>query len=138
MQDMLDAQFNAQVDFHGLDFSKLTQEERIEAITWNMLALQDELHEALAEVGWKPWAASRHINREAYVAELVDAWHFFMNLLLLVDVSEIEFRKAYYAKRNRNNQRQKEGYDGVSGKCTGCGRALDDPAVTCNEAGCHD
>jgi len=138
MQDMLDAQFNAQVDFHGLDFSKLTQEERIEAITWNMLALQDELHEALAEVGWKPWATSRHINREAYVAELVDAWHFFMNLLLLVDVSEVEFRKAYYAKRNRNNQRQKEGYDGVSGKCAGCGRALDDPAVTCNEEGCHD
>lgn len=136
MQDMLDTQFNAQLDHHGMNFKTLTDEERIEAVRWNMLALQDELHEALAEVGWKPWATSRHINREAYIAELVDAWHFFMNLLLLVDATEDEIRSGYYAKRLRNNKRQAEGYDGVSDKCRECGRALDDPAVVCTEKEC--
>lgn len=136
MQDMLDTQFNAQLDHHGMNFKTLTDEERIEAVRWNMLALQDELHEALAEVGWKPWATSRHINREAYIAELVDAWHFFMNLLLLVDATEVELRRGYFDKRHRNNKRQAEGYDGVSDKCRVCGRALDDPAVVCTEKEC--
>jgi len=136
MQDMLDTQFNAQLDHHGINFKTLSDEERVEAIRWNMLALQDELHEALAEVGWKPWATSRHINREAYIAELVDAWHFFMNLLLLVDATEVELRRGYFEKRYRNNKRQAKGYDGVSNKCRECGRALDDPAVVCTEKEC--
>lgn len=136
MQDMLDTQHNAQINNHGLNLTTMAGEERAEAIRWNMLALHDELHEALGEVGWKPWASSRHVNRDAYVAELVDAWHFFMNLMLLVDMTEDELRRGYFNKRRLNNERQARGYDGVAGKCAECNRALDDPAVKCTTEKC--
>jgi hypothetical protein len=113
----------------------MTDEERVEFIRMNVLALTDELHEALAETGWKPWATSKHVNDEAYFGELVDAWHFLMNLMLAVganpsDVATMLYER-YTDKHNINIQRQVDGYDGVSTKCPGCGRALDDDAVKC-------
>lgn len=131
LQDMLYEQERAQRDSHGLDLVSLTGEDRIDAIRWNVLALEDELHEALAETGWRPWATSRHVNREAFLGELIDAWHFLMNLFLLADTDAEEIERLYFAKRAKNDKRQRDGYDGVSEKCPGCGRALDDDAVEC-------
>lgn len=130
-QDALDAQHELQVKSFGADPKDLTTEEGLEWIRWNVLALEDELHELLAETGWKPWAKSKHINRDAYVSELVDAFHFLMNLMLVVDCDADEFLAKYAEKRGINAQRQAEGYDGVTGKCPKCRRALDDTAVLC-------
>lgn len=123
---MLATQKGMQEKTYGYDFSSMTEEEAIEFIRWNILALTDELHEALAEVGWKPWATSRHINREAFVGELIDAWHFLMNLLLVVGVDADELGEKYLLKQKRNVERQLREYDGISGKCQSCKRALDD------------
>jgi hypothetical protein len=98
-------------------------------------AIDDELAEFMGEVGWKPWASSRHINFEAAQGELVDAFHFFMNLAMAVDMTPEMLYEKYKAKRLKNIKRQEEGYDGVAGKCPKCGRALDDDAVTCKETG---
>src|SRR5690606_37354927 len=84
LERMLVAQRQLQVDSFGVDPLKLTGDERAEFIRWNALALTDEIHEMLGEVGWKPWATARHVNHDLAVKELVDAWHFFMNLLLTV------------------------------------------------------
>jgi hypothetical protein len=135
-QDALKAQHSLQVKSFGSDPSKLTEEEKIEWIRWNMLALMDELHEGLAETGWKPWAKSKHVNRDAFVSELVDAFHFLMNLMLVVDCSADEFLDKYFVKRGLNEARQANGYDGIAGKCFTCKRALDDTAVTCTEFAC--
>lgn len=110
--------------------------ERNEWIRWNILALEDELHEALAETGWKPWATSKHINREAYASEIVDAFHFFMNLMLVVDISVDELLEKYFEKRGLNEKRQSDGYDGVSTKCPVCKRAFDDVSVLCTPDKC--
>lgn len=134
--DALKAQLELQKKSFGSDPTKLQGDERADWIRWNVLALQDELHEALQETGWKPWATSRHVNRAAYISELVDAFHFFMNLMLVVDCSAEEFLDKYAEKRKINVQRQAEGYDGVANKCRMCGRALDDPAVTCSPIAC--
>jgi hypothetical protein len=104
----------------------LKGEALMESIRNNVLALEDELHEALAETGWKPWASSNHVNREAYKKELVDAWHFFMNLLLAQNITWDEFSAAYELKHARNLERQREGYTGVEGKCPVCKRSFDD------------
>ena len=125
-------QEDLQIDSYNGSPALLTDEGKIEFIRWNILALEDELHEALGEVGWKPWATSRHINRAAYRGELVDAFHFFMNLCLVVGISAEELLNEYRKKRALNAERQLEGYDGVSSKCPACGRALDDPATTCH------
>lgn len=134
----LQAQYELQKKSFGNDPKQLTDEEKVEWIRWNVLALADELHEALAEVGWKPWAKSKHINRDAYVSELVDAFHFLMNLMLVVDCSADEFLGKYFEKRGINAARQAAGYDGVAGKCSGCKRALDDAAVTCTAEKCSE
>ena len=116
-QDALDAQHALQVKSFGQDPKDLpTEEAKVEWIRWNMLALMDELHEAMAETGWKPWAKSKHINREAFVSELVDTFHFLMNLMLVVDCDADEFLAKYAEKRGLNAARQAAGYDGVTGK----------------------
>lgn len=136
LAEMLEAQHNLQKQSFGNDPMALTDDEAVEWIRWNVLALEDELHEALGEVGWKPWATSRHVNREAYIGELVDAFHFFMNLMLVVDCSAEELATGYFKKRGLNAKRQAEGYDGIMGKCATCKRALDDPAVSCTQFAC--
>lgn len=115
-----------QLTAYGIDFSRMTDEEKIEQIKTNVLALTDELHEALAEVGWKPWASSRHINTEALRGELIDAYHFMMNLMLIAGMDEDMVSRMYNEKHQRNKDRQAEGYDGIAGKCPVCQRALDD------------
>ena len=136
LERMLEAQEELQKSSYGNSPRTLSGAEQVEFIRWNVLALEDELHEALAETGWKPWATSRHVNREAFVGELVDAFHFFMNLMLVVGSDADELFTKYAAKRARNAQRQAEGYDGVTGKCETCKRALDDPAVLCTQLIC--
>ncbi len=136
LQNALNAQHELQIKSFGQDPKLLSDPEKMNWIRWNVLALEDELHEALAETGWKPWAKSQHINRDAYVSELVDAFHFLMNLMLIVDCDADEFLKKYFEKRGINQARQAAGYDGISGKCPGCKRALDDAAVECTEFNC--
>lgn len=138
LEQALKAQLELQTESFGSDPTNLSVVDQLEWIRWNVLALEDELHEALAETGWKPWAKSKHINRDAYISELVDAFHFMLNLMLVVDCSADEFLTKYFEKRGINAQRQAEGYDGVTGKCPDCKRALDDAAVTCTEAGCSE
>lgn len=119
---LLSAQLDLQIDGFNLDPLELEGDELMDFIRWNILALENELHEALSETGWKPWAASQHINREAFAKELVDALHFFANLCLAADISGQDLVEMYNSKRERNKERQDEGYDGVDGKCFNCKR----------------
>jgi dimeric dUTPase (all-alpha-NTP-PPase superfamily) len=132
----LEAQLQLQIKSFGMNPKELNDGQIVEWIRWNVLALEDEMHEALAETGWKPWATSKHVNREAFISELVDAFHFLMNLMLVVDCDAEEFLAKYFEKRGLNEKRQAEGYDGVTGKCSHCHRALDDSAVDCTESFC--
>lgn len=101
------------------------------------LALTDELHEALAETGWKSWASSNHVNREAYASELADMLIFLMNMMLVADVTPSEILELVKAKQIKNGQRQDDGYDGVTTKCPECKRAYDDDAVECHPSDDH-
>jgi dimeric dUTPase (all-alpha-NTP-PPase superfamily) len=136
-EDALNAQLELQVKSFKQDPRFLNDKDRIEWIRWNILAMEDELHEALAETGWKPWATSDHMNRDAFVGELVDAFHFLMNLMLISNCNAAEFLERYAEKRGINAARQAAGYDGISSKCPQCKRALDDPAVTCTNEVCE-
>ena len=123
----------------GPDHWVPTDEDRMPAIDfihWNVTALIDELHELLGEIGWKPWAKSRHINLDAARGEFIDAMHFMANLALVLGLNDAEeILRLYHKKHEKNAKRQEEGYDGVSTKCPGCKRALDDEAVECTQTG---
>lgn len=125
LDEAFSAQKSLQHSSYNTDVTNLSEEDRAEFIRWNVLALTDELHEALAEVGWKPWATSRHLNREQYKGELVDAFHFLINLCLAANITSSELLDGYFVKRERNAKRQSDGYTGLS-KCPGCKRAWDD------------
>lgn len=132
----LQMQRKLQIQAFDKDPALLEGDERATFMTWNSAALVFELGEAMDEVGWKPWATSRHMNREAFIAEMVDLLHFAGNLLLCaaqvydsgwVDVKGLaeEVWQAYEAKHEVNLKRQEDGYDGVAGKCPKCHRELD-------------
>lgn len=131
---MLTKQREFQMRVVGDDPADLRGTDRKAYIREQALALTDELHEALAEVGWKSWATSEHINRAAYAAELADVFIFFMNLMLVADVPAHELCRLVLEKQVKNHKRQDDGYDGVSTKCPVCKRAYDDDAVKCTGA----
>jgi dimeric dUTPase (all-alpha-NTP-PPase superfamily) len=137
LQMILDRQKELQKKHYGVDVTTLSDEERAQYIRDMSLALADELHEALNETGWKPWATSRHVNRQAYLGELIDVLHFWCNLVLITNTNEKEILDMYFAKADKNAKRQLAGYDGVAGKCTTCGRAFDDAAVLCTPIACE-
>lgn len=135
LQRLLNAQEDLQIKaYDGSPAGMLPDdpEAAIEFIKWNVLALTDELHELLGEIGWKPWATSRHVNLTAARGELIDAFHFFMNLALVLNMDASDLFLGYMKKHEKNIERQEEGYDGVSTKCPGCKRALDDDGVDCS------
>lgn len=109
-------------------------QELIDYIVYMKTALEAELQEMLDEIGWKPWATSRHINREGVKSELVDTFQFFMNLCFAVGMDANELLLRHTEKLLKNYKRADEGYDGVSTKCGWCGRALDDSHVLCMTA----
>lgn len=106
-------------------------EELIQYIKDMVLALENETHEMLQEIGWKPWATSRHINIEGMKSELVDMFQFFMNLCFAGGMDSEELIIRHENKLQINYQRADSDYDGVSTKCRWCGRALDDKYVSC-------
>jgi hypothetical protein len=137
-EELFRLQHDLQTETYGYNFQRMLPADRILYIKEMYIGAGRELGEALDETGWKSWATSRHINRDAYVGELVDVLHFWINMLLVLgdDPADIadEVFNGYLAKRQRNVERQAEGYDGVSTKCPKCWRALDDPAVECSIA----
>lgn len=107
-------------------------EALIKMMQWNDKALIHELVEMEAETGWKPWAKSRHVNIEAARGEWIDMFHFMLNGALLLGMDELEIKRRYDKKHQKNEDRQNAEYDGVSTKCPTCKRALDDEAVKCH------
>jgi len=114
-----------QNDYYDHQLPILDEQPLIQFITWNTLAAEDELHEALNEVSWKPWASAEFVNREAFIGELVDALHFIGNMLAGVGCTDEELSEAYEEKMIRNRARMTDGYTGLE-KCSICKRSKDD------------
>lgn len=120
--DWIESTAELQARFFEGDPADFNQEEVIQFLIWNSFAVEDELHEMMQEIGWKPWATSNHINREAALKEMVDLLHFVGNILRALRVTGKELTIAYKAKQFKNAMRQVDGYDGVKDKCGECGR----------------
>lgn len=119
---------------HRTDPTAVPDELRAAWIKNMILACTAELHEALNEIGWKPWATSRHVDDDACFGELRDAWQFLTNAMLTVhQVSPSELaellEESLDAKLEKNYARLERGYEGTE-KCPGCKRALDEVALS--------
>lgn len=74
-------------------------------------ALQDEIHEFVRELNWKPWKQTKkEVNVETVQKELIDAWHFLIELSLMWGLNSENVHDLYLQKNLENNQRQDKGY----------------------------
>lgn len=102
----------------GVDFTALNAVERAASMRDNFVYLDQELQEALYEMPffkhWKDYSGMSDEEVEKAWAkvkmELIDAFHFFMNMLLCAGMSAEEVYKTYVAKNKENHRRQDEGY----------------------------
>lgn len=74
------------------------------------LAAIDELMEAIRETPWKPWKKQQEFNETTFKKEIIDLWHFIINLSLAAGYTADTLYKDFEEKNNINHQRQKEGY----------------------------
>lgn len=124
-----------QVEAYGCDPWVFEYAEFGDFINVNVTAMVAELGEMLAEIpGWKTWVTERGrpgmMGRTRAVGEVVDLLHFIANVLIALRCTDLELRLAYAGKMERNRARMRAGdYDGRTGKCPSCGRALDDVGI---------
>lgn len=136
LEVMLKNQWELQRDL-GYDFAKMNPEERIEFMKNMYIAAIQELGEVLNETSWKPWTTGVRLNTHALIGELNDVFQFIMNMwFAAMPTATIEdiagtMLVIHTSKIAVNRKRARVGYDGVSGKCPECRRALDDQHVTC-------
>jgi hypothetical protein len=133
---LFELQHDLQTNYFNVNFQRMLPADRIRYIKDMKLSVSAELQEALDETDWKPWQPGNHVNRDAYLGELVDALHCLMNLFLALGDDPVkladEVFERYTIKNHINRTRQSTG---VAEKCGGCRRALDDPAVACTRRG---
>lgn len=117
LQEMLDMQDKFQLRL-GIDFMLMPIEERVAYIKEHTLHLTQEMHECLHELPYfKPWKNYGNMTDEeiqnafkAAKEELIDAWHFFMNIMLALDFDAELLSNMYLDKHQENNARQDRGY----------------------------
>lgn len=117
LQFLLDSQRKFQLKM-GYDFNILTSQEKAKYIKEMMLWTIDELSEALHELPYaKDWSKKydksdyNHNQQEIlFKEEMIDALHFFINILLAVGMNEEEIIKMYCEKNKVNYERQENNY----------------------------
>ena len=73
----------------------------------------EEMFEALQHLkNWKPHRKTEmpEINREEFLEEIVDAFNYFLSLIILIGVDVDEFYSAFLKKDEIIRGRLKEGY----------------------------
>ena len=119
--DMLKELMGKQLELQtrlGTNFSTMTNEERAAFMRDHRGYVEDEIAEALYEMpGYKMWKdysgmsdEARHVAWQKVRMELIDALHFFMNLMLCAGMTAEEVHYMYMAKNKENHRRQDEGY----------------------------
>lgn len=117
LESMMDMQRALQKRL-GADFSNMTTQERVAFIKEHSIHLNQEVNEMLYELPYfKPWKdySGLTVGQEEEMfekarMELIDAWHFFMNMALALGMTPEQFYMMYAAKNMENHRRQDEGY----------------------------
>jgi dimeric dUTPase (all-alpha-NTP-PPase superfamily) len=118
LKEMLRLQAELQERLYGKEPIDLEGNERKDYVRTMVLAITDELHEALREVPWKPWSGSTLWDKDSEInfkLELVDAFHFFMNLMLVAGMTAEELFTEYLRKNQINHGRIDDDYSSPTG-----------------------
>jgi len=65
-----------------------------------------ELAEAMQELKLKPWKVEeKPTDREAFINEMGDAFHFFVEMCITAGMTDEDLHRAYFRMHQKNNQR---------------------------------
>ena len=102
----------------GTRFDTMTVRDRVAFIKEHSIHLNQEINEMLYELPYfKPWKDYSGVTEQDELRaiakarmECIDAWHFFMNIMLALGFSDEGFYELYMAKNRENHRRQDVGY----------------------------
>lgn len=117
LEEMITTQRGFQVRLDP-DFNNMSAKERVAFIKEHSIHLNQEVNEMLYELPYfKPWKSYDGMSEEEVEAafekarmECVDAWHFFMNIMIALGFDAQVFYSMYMAKNKENHRRQDDGY----------------------------
>jgi len=75
-----------------------------------ILCANCELMECLQETPWKQWKLNQNFDKEKFREELIDVWHFLINLSIAAGFDEDSLYNEFMDKNNLNLKRQQEKY----------------------------
>ena len=81
-----------------------------EYINLMFIALIEEAVEFIKETPYKPWKKSMKLNEQNARKEIVDMWHFLINLSLAMGLTPESLYKEFNKKNKMNHRRQVYGY----------------------------
>lgn len=114
----LDEMFQKQKELQerlGFNFENMNEVERTGYMKENIWYVITELDEAFREMPYgKPWKLYTNFDRDLHQKnlkeELIDAFHFFINILIAAGLSTDEVYEIYCYKNKINHKRQDENY----------------------------
>ena len=119
-KDMLTEMFETQKSLQkklGTEDKIKTESDKQLWINQNILAIVEETVEIMRETGYKNpeyvkfgWKKGQKWDIDKYKEEIVDLWHFVMNLCNAVDFTPEEFYHAYMSKNQKNRDRKDNNY----------------------------
>ncbi len=113
---MFEEQFKLQTKLGTFDKARTSPVMRQMFIDKMLLAVHEEASEIAREsiskhinmpFGWKRDVS---FNEDKYKKEIIDLWHFTMNLWMIVGGTDQEFFEMYLDKNHINHERQENEY----------------------------
>jgi len=110
MEDKLDEIFSLQKSYEemmNLDRYPEDVEGKVSALC---TAIIHEAVELQRTTNWKWWKKPAPFNQDDAREELVDIWHFLIQVSIELDLTPDDILKEYQRKNEINRQRQNDGY----------------------------
>ncbi len=105
VEDKLSEMFKKQKEL----MDRLQVAATIDDIRTMTLAAMVELGEMIQELNWKPWKHGTNNIANAR-EELIDVFHFVLELAIMLGMDSDEFADTYFKKMDVNHKRQDSGY----------------------------
>lgn len=107
--DKLDQMFCLQKNLQ-LKIGYNPEKYNIEYFNLMFIGCITELCEAIEQTKWKPWKKSARTDLIKVRKELIDVWHFLINLSIASGLTPDKIFEEFCMKNKINNGRQNNGY----------------------------
>lgn len=113
LKELYETQLKDQTQQRGYDFDNMSLKERADYVKLFVLMVEDELHEMLHELPYfKPWKRYDNVDVREQMSkvygEFADVIHFFLNVMIGIDMTPEMLYEVYKEKHWINGERLKD------------------------------